>query len=440
MTPTRYETLMLSRSAHNGDLPAAFAEASRQARAATATTTDRETVIRDVAAGVAAPALTGFVLWMLSEARLRDLHRLRFLSRDGQIFYELASRIAPALGISVDLEYVYSSRLTWSLAATTPERLSAAPWLFNSFMKPNAEDICARLGLPLDTCRQALAKAGVSLDPDIRADQPGQSAALHRFVSSPEVTTAVAERIKTTRRLVTDYARQHQLAESGTGLVDAGWTGRMIGSLVTVCEAAGLTRPHALLWGHEPRPATGWTDSERIAAYMYNTSAGEGLDRRVPDAPFVVETFCMGDHGIVTAYNRDSSSGCVTPALLSSTNAASEACGLRLYRSAVYAFCSALTDNEIAHEEDVRRLVHDVMDAFWCHPTYAEARAWSAYPYDSDPAGTATRPLGRPFAATGGRGDRAWLAGSLKISEPATRDAYLAHASTEETSGTPATD
>jgi hypothetical protein len=438
--PTRYETLMLARSGHTGDLPAAFAEASRRARAAIATTTERETAIRDVATGVAAPALTGFVLWVLTEARKRDLRRLRFLSRDGQVFYELARRIAPELGISIGLEYVYSSRLTWSLAATSHECLSAAPWLFNSFMKPNAKDICARLGLPFDACKPALADAGVSLDPDNRADQPGQSAALHRFVASREVAGAAAERIETMRRLVTDYARQHDLAATDTGLVDAGWTGRMIGSLVSVCEAAGLRRPHALLWGHEPRQATGWTDSERIAAYMYNTATGEGLGRRVPDTPFVIETFCMGDHGIVTGYNRDSASGLIEPVLLSLTNAASEAWGLRLYRSAVYAFCNALTDHEIALDDDVRQLVHDVMDAFWCHPTLAEARTWSAYPYDSDPAGTALRPLGRPFTTTGGRGDRAWLAGSLTMSEPAARHAYLAHASAAETSGAPVTD
>jgi hypothetical protein len=29
------------------------------------------------------------------------------------------------------------------------------------------------------------------------------------------------------------------------------------------------------------------------------------LQWRVPDAPFVMETFCMGDHGIVAGYRTD---------------------------------------------------------------------------------------------------------------------------------------
>jgi hypothetical protein len=55
----------------------------RAARAAVEVTSEQGTAIRDVAAGVAAPALVGFVIWMLEQARQRGLLRLRFLSRDG---------------------------------------------------------------------------------------------------------------------------------------------------------------------------------------------------------------------------------------------------------------------------------------------------------------------------------------------------------------------
>jgi hypothetical protein len=43
--------------------------------------------------------------------------------------------------IRLDLEYVYISRLTWSLAAIDPGRLAETPWLFNSFIKSNAADV-----------------------------------------------------------------------------------------------------------------------------------------------------------------------------------------------------------------------------------------------------------------------------------------------------------
>jgi hypothetical protein len=108
----------------------------------------------------------------------------------------------------------------------------------------------------------------------------------------------------------------------------------------------------------------------------------------------------------------------------------------------LYAFCAALEGDGSLPGDDVRPLMHQVMDAFWCHPNPAEALAWGAYPYDSDPAGTAIRPLARPFAAHGRvtRGDRAWLAGSLALSTPEARAAYLRDAPEQELAGAPATD
>lgn len=70
-----------------------------------------------------------------------------------------------------------------------------------------------------------------------------------RFAGTPEVTRAVGSRIERMRRLVLDYAAQYQLAEADTGLVDISWTGRMVASLIHVCEAAGMSRPRILFRG-----------------------------------------------------------------------------------------------------------------------------------------------------------------------------------------------
>jgi hypothetical protein len=436
--PTRYEVIMEAGSASPADLSWQFARASRAARAAVAVTSRREAAIRDVAAGVAAPALAGFAIWLLRESRRRGLRRLRFLSRDGQILHEMTRRLAWAARGAPDLEYVYSSRLTWSLAATDPRRLADAPWLLNSFVKSNAADVCARLGLPLAECRESLLDCGVSLDASVRADQPAQAAALRRFVAVPQIARAAGARITSMRALVLDYAAQRRLAEADTGLVDIGWTGRMAGSFIGLCEAAGMSRPTVLFWGHEPR-ATGWTDP-KVAAYMYNTATGQGLAWRVPDVPFVMETFCMADHGIVSGYRKDAA-GTVRPELMSPANNAADAWGLGLYRSVLRAFTAALNPGWELHPADLRPVIHQLLDAFWCNPTRPEALAWGRYPYDSDPAGTAIRPLARPFTATDTvRRDRAWLAGSLALSTAVAREQYLRAASEDELAGAPEAD
>lgn len=437
---TRYET-MLARSEAGDGLSGRLAAASRAARAAVRAETARAQAIRDVAAGVAAPALVGCVIWMLREARCQGVRRLRFLSRDGQVLWRLAQRLAPDAGADVDLEYVYSSRLTWSLAATDPARLADAAWLFNSFVKSNAADVCARLGLPLAECGRELIAAGVSLDPEARAGDDRQAAALRRFLSRPAIAAAAAGRISATRDMVVEYAAQHQLADAGTALADAGWTGRMVGAFVQVCEQAGMGRPHVLLWGHEPR-VTGWTDSARVAAWMYNTATGQGTQWRVPDAPFVVETFCMGEHGIVTGYARNPG-GTIDPVLAAVVNAPAIAWGLPVYRDTLDAFCEALSAGGPIPDVDIRPAVWQVMDAFWGNPTQAEALAWGSYPYDSDPAGAAIRPLARPLRVADGqvkRGDRAWLAGSLAITAEPVRELFLGQVPRAEQLGGPAAD
>ena len=141
-------------------------------------------------------------------------------------------------------------------------------------------------------------------------------------------------------------------------------------------------------------------------------------------------------------WDRGSLSREPEPVLLSPRNDAAEAWGLQLYRSTLYVFCEALGSGRDLPDDDVRPLIHQVLDAFWCHPTTTEALAWGNYPYDSDPAGTAIRPLARPFTdqdhAT--RGDRAWIAGSLALSTPEARAAYLRQASAHERTGAPETD
>lgn len=154
----------------------------------------------------------------------------------------------------------------------------------------------------------------------------------------------------------------------------------------------------------------------------------------------------MGDHGIVSGYHR-AQGGRIEPVVTAETNAAAAEWGLQLYRSVLYRVCDALQDDL---EGDVRPLVHEVMDAFWCRPTREEAEAWGSYPYDSDPAGTAARRLARPFnfdaarsednAAPLARGDRAWLAGSLALSGPAIKTVLAAKQMDPSWSGAPATD
>jgi hypothetical protein len=425
-----------------------MAEASACSRKHAVIRNEHEAAIRNVAAGVAAPALVGYVLWVLEQASSLGLQRLCFLSRDAQIFYEIALRLAPRLGVGTELRYVYGSRRTWNLAAADISDLSRQDWLFNSFMRSNAADVCARLGLPLANFAPMLESVGVSLDPQTRADQPQQSAALRRFAALPAVSNAVGPAIRRMRELVHDYAIQERMASTRTGLVDAGWTGRMIGALTTV--TAALPQPQVFFWAHEPR-TTGWTDPTRVRPYMYNTATGGDVDLRVPDTPYIIETFCMSDHGIVADYQREPD-GHIEGIAETPANPAVQAWGFDIFRSTVYEFCDRIEWSGVPPTApiELRSVISRLLHAFWMTPTQQEAAAWGSYPYDSDPLARATRPLARPFdpnhlkAVVRGepiiREDRAWLQGSLALSGPEGAKAATVLFPHYKVMGAPATD
>ncbi len=103
-----------------------------------------------------------------------------------------------------------------------------------------------------------------------------------------------------------------------------------------------------------------------------------------------------GRRGIVSGYRADAA-GQTEPVLVSPRNDAAEAWGLQLLQVDAVRVCAALEADSGLPGDDVRPPVHQVMYAFWCHPGLAEALTWRAYPYDSDPAGTAIRSLVRPI-------------------------------------------
>jgi hypothetical protein len=388
--------------------------------------------IETVALYVAGPALIGFTTWLFREARIKGFSRLAFLSRDGQIAYKLAGHLHPdAAGLTLD--YVPCSRRTLNLASLDVERMDDARWLFNSFMRSNASDLCARLGLSFQEFVPLLSRAGVSLDPESRAvrDNP-QQLAMNRFLRHPDVIAAVRPLAHQMRGFTLELIEQRFLNRPDTAIVDAGWTGVMLSSLFALIESSA--QPQVLLWGYQPRKDH-VLPPDHVSSYHFDLRKPDGALRKLRDEPFLFETFCMSDHGIVNGYRHDERGRVM--GTFSSNNPEVEAWGLRRYRSQLFRLIDAMDNPHQISEMPIT--IHRLLSEFWLSPTLLEAMAWASYPYDSDPTGTAVRPLAAPFDARDVadavsfaemRGDRAWVPGSLCLSTPSTeaivRAAWLA--------------
>lgn len=100
--------------------------------------------------------------------------------------------------------------------------------------------------------------------------------------------------------------------------------------------------------------------------------------------------------------------------LLSPCKDAAELWGLRLNGSTLYEFCAAPDVDRGGLGDDVRPLVHEVMDAFWCDPAQAGAVVWGSLSLRQRPSRDCSPTVARPYMDQdcAGRGDRAWLVGS----------------------------
>jgi len=63
-----------------------------------------------VLAGVAAPLLTGFVLWLFQRASGSGIKTLYFIAREGEVLFQVAQVLNVRLDLGFDLRYLYVSR------------------------------------------------------------------------------------------------------------------------------------------------------------------------------------------------------------------------------------------------------------------------------------------------------------------------------------------
>jgi predicted HAD superfamily hydrolase len=96
--PTRFERALEGKVFDTEGLSAVMAGAARLTRLSGTGGSREEAVVRDIVAGVVAPALVGYVIWVLRRAEKLGLRRLHFVGDEGEVLLELARRLAPRLG------------------------------------------------------------------------------------------------------------------------------------------------------------------------------------------------------------------------------------------------------------------------------------------------------------------------------------------------------
>ena len=374
--PNRYEAA-LGRHRHATDgRTGAFAGASRLARLHVEAGTAHDRALVEVAAGVAAPTLTAYVLWVLRRAEALGLRRLYFASRDGQVLFRIARRLTDRLGLDLDLRYLYASRATWNRAVASPTEHPEV-WrslVWKSVVGISNRDILERTGIGEAAVARAVAASGAG---DAAWASTGSRAVLHEALRQLDADGTLAASAAEARRLLLRYLDAEGLFDGVPhAFVDVGWRATQHDVVVALQEERGVAPARGLFFGLDPSESP---YARLREGYFYDArrEGGGFSDKRFNR---IFEVFCAGDHGTVLDYEE--AGGEVRPVLAEGRGAEVAAWGLPTVWETVDAYVDHLDLDLAALHADVRAALRDAVDLFRRTPTRAEAEAWGRFPWE----------------------------------------------------------
>lgn len=430
----RYETMLHRAERASDGVSARLAGASRQARMRAVLDgvhPDRAAV----AAGVMAPLLVAYGLWLLREAEQRGLRRLYFLSRDGEVILDVVRQLAEVLGSEVECRYLYGSRAAWRPASLHFSGADDLSDVLHGDPSSPPRTVLHRVGM---TPEDALALVDHPLLRSPRADEPLDAAGLadlQQLLQGEPLLPEVRRRAGEAAALVVDYLRQEGLGDDpSVGLVDVGWLGRTSRGLLDVMDGAGLAAPEAFFFIGVRAGSSRWSSprlAERQVAYLFDHTAGHGVPGDSSGQIALVETFCAGREGSTLGYRREGNA--LLPVLVRPDNEAALRWGLEEVRGTVREAVDELLSGDL---DDLRRIgdLRGVVDAllreFWERPTPGEVEVWGSFPFEADDAHRTSIPLAAPV-------DWRSVAGELRLGRVRLRPVSSWRAGTASVSGPP---
>lgn len=242
--PTRYEQLLA------GDrLGAAVAGAVRSARVERASRQETMAPIEAFGTQVLGAMGCSFLLWIRATLHKTGHRHISFLARDGELPFRMAEAMPSDYWKDYHLEYLHSSRASWSLASASA--IGVARWIevgtadSSAFLHQLATvvpltSLLGRAGLTVDDLPADSALAGRSGERPIDATD---LAHWHELLHRPAIQAVVEERSGPRRDEIVDHLRQTGVPQAPLALVDVGWRGQAAWFVSALIEEAT---------GHEP--------------------------------------------------------------------------------------------------------------------------------------------------------------------------------------------
>jgi FMN phosphatase YigB (HAD superfamily) len=423
----RYEETLESHAFATDGLASVLAGASRLARLSVRADSPGDVALRDAAAGVGAPALVAYVLWILLRSRELGIRRLYFLARDGFIMLEIARRLIEKLGLDCEARYLYGGRKAWyvpSITGVAPEDLF---WALD-YASPDAsiEKFLGRLDLAPAEIEEALDELGHPRATWARARSRQEQQALLEIPAHPAVREILLSRAAARREEVLAYFEQEGLLKHPDwAVVDVGWSGRLLGAMNKILRTGGAEVRTAFFFARFSDREKHNLDPVSVLPYFSDRIRRQGHAGVLNE--LYLEMFCGADEGPTVGYRKGP--GGIVPILEKERNEVLTRWGLPIVHETILSFADHLwlEPGLVGLSADARPAVSQLLQAFTRSPTVPEANAWGIYPFEYGLNGAVTATIATPFTVrqllrilvtrkVKGRRGTEWTAASVAMS------------------------
>ena len=390
--PNRYELILQKYADATNGITSLLAGISRYTRLTRETQTPKESIIRDIAASVAAPILTAYTIWILQQAKAKQLARIYFLARDGEMLLQIAKELAPKIYPEVELRYLYVSRQALRMPGLTKINKAFWEWMFDDTTFFTIDSLLARMCLDHQAAKPIFEPLGypeASWQNDLTAkERISLRAKLEQHQPLRSLVLQVAEQ---KREVLKAYLHQEKMLDGQAfGLVDVGWRGSLQISLENAFEIFGTRNPVGFYFALD-KPTGGLKHKGEALAFFFNLNNSVGLRNDI-DYRYVsaMEVFCAGCEGTTLEYTLQAD-GSVVPLLKHKSNEPALGWGLKSFQQSVVAFVRLLVERSPADFsfDTSPKLLREALDemflAFNNSPTQQEAEAFMDCPFFDDP-------------------------------------------------------
>jgi len=390
--PNRYESILQKYAHITNGITSLWAGISRYTRLTREVTTQKESIICDIAACVAAPILTAYTIWILQQAKAKQLTRIYFLARDGEILLQIAKDLAPKIYPEVELRYLYVSRQALRMPGLTKINKAFWEWMFDDTDIFTIDSLLARMCLNRQAAQPIFEPIGYPLTLWQKNLSTKERISLRTELEKNELLQKLVLKIAEQKReVLRAYLEQERMLDGQPfGLVDVGWRGSLQISLENAFEIFGTRMPVGFYFALD-KPSGGLKHKGEAIAFFFNLNNLTGLRNDI-DYRYVsaMEVFCAGCEGTTLDYALQEDNS-VVPVLKHTNNKPALDWGLESFQKSVITFVRHLVERSPADyplpisPKLLREALDELFLVFNNSPTKQEAEAFMDCPFFDDP-------------------------------------------------------